>query len=67
MSFSSIDLTKSTKSALGFALDSFAVADPKTAKLSDIQDELNVYLAMEAGLRVSRRISPRASLQLSRI
>lgn len=51
VSFSSIDLSKSSKSALGFALDTFKI-DPATAKLSDLDDSLKVYLAVEAGLRV---------------
>ncbi|GLB42766.1 hypothetical protein LshimejAT787_1202150 [Lyophyllum shimeji] len=52
ISFSSIDFQKSTSSPLGFALKTFATpADPATADLTKLQNQLNVYLAVEAGVR----------------
>jgi hypothetical protein len=50
--FSKIDFSKSSSSPLQFALDTFATpADPAKADLAALQDQLNVYLATEAGLR----------------
>lgn len=50
--FSDVDFSKSSSSPLQFALDTFATpADPATADLATLQDQLNVYLATEAGLR----------------
>ncbi|POS80115.1 hypothetical protein DHEL01_v201487 [Diaporthe helianthi] len=50
--FSDIDFSKSSSSPLQFALDTFATpADPADADLATLQDQLNVYLATEAGLR----------------
>lgn len=50
--FSKIDFSKSSSSPLQFALDTFATpADPATADLATLQDQLNTYLATEAGLR----------------
>lgn len=50
--FSDIDFSKSDSSPLQFALDTFATpADPATADLATLQDQLNTYLATEAGLR----------------
>ncbi|KKY33417.1 hypothetical protein UCDDA912_g06640 [Diaporthe ampelina] len=50
--FSDVDFSKSSSSALQFALDTFATpADPADADLATLQDQLNVYLATEAGLR----------------
>ncbi|QRV93115.1 hypothetical protein RhiJN_21133 [Ceratobasidium sp. AG-Ba] len=52
VSYSSIDFQKSTKSPVGFALDAFKTpANPATANLAKLQSDLNVYLAMEAGVR----------------
>lgn len=50
--FSDVDFSKSSSSPLQFALDTFATpADPADADLATLQDQLNVYLATEAGLR----------------
>lgn len=50
--FSAIDFSKSNQTPLGFALSKFATADPlKSTDLKTFQDDLNVYLATEAGLR----------------
>lgn len=50
--FSSIDFSKSSSSALQFALDTFATSTPlASTDLQTVQDQLNVYLATEAGLR----------------
>ncbi|KAG8810331.1 hypothetical protein FRC17_002974 [Serendipita sp. 399] len=52
ISFATIDFQKSTKSPLGFALQTFSTpADPATADLTKLQNQLNDYLAVEAGLR----------------
>lgn len=52
ISFASIDFQKSSKSPLGFALETFATpADPATADLNKLQNQLNDYLAVEAGVR----------------
>ncbi|KAF8598522.1 hypothetical protein BDV93DRAFT_478414 [Ceratobasidium sp. AG-I] len=52
ISYSSIDFQSSTKSPVGFALDKFKTpTDPATANLATLQNQLNDYLAMEAGVR----------------
>jgi len=52
VSFASIDFQQSTDSPLGFALKTFSTPDnPATADLTDLQNKLNVYLAVEAGVR----------------
>ncbi|KAF5336617.1 hypothetical protein D9611_006672 [Ephemerocybe angulata] len=52
IAFSSIDFQKSTKSPLGFALETFKTpTNPSTANLATLQDQLNDYLAVEAGIR----------------
>ena len=52
ISYSSIDFQSSTKSPVGFALDTFKTpADPANANLATLQSQLNTYLAMEAGVR----------------
>ncbi|KAG8684813.1 hypothetical protein FRC08_013470 [Ceratobasidium sp. 394] len=52
ISYSSIDFQTSSKNPVGFALATFTTpADPATADLAKLQNELNVYLAMEAGVR----------------
>ncbi|KAH8831652.1 hypothetical protein DL96DRAFT_1588553 [Flagelloscypha sp. PMI_526] len=51
-SFSDIDFRNSDKSPVGFALETFATPeDPASADLATLQDQLNTYLAVEAGLR----------------
>ncbi|KAF8160407.1 hypothetical protein BJ912DRAFT_1008167 [Pholiota molesta] len=50
--FKTIDFQTSTQSPLGFALKTFATpADPTTADLATLQNQLNDYLAVEAGVR----------------
>lgn len=50
--FSDVDFSKSSSSPLQFALDTFATAaNPADTDLATLQDQLNVYLATEAGLR----------------
>ncbi|KAG8759071.1 hypothetical protein FRC11_002589 [Ceratobasidium sp. 423] len=50
ISYSSIDFQSSSKSPVGFALDAFKTpTDPATADLATLQNQLNTYLAMEAG------------------
>ncbi|CAE6454113.1 unnamed protein product [Rhizoctonia solani] len=50
ITYSSIDFQSSNKSPVGFALDTFKTpADPATANLATLQNQLNTYLAMEAG------------------
>ncbi|KAH9481021.1 hypothetical protein JR316_0005540 [Psilocybe cubensis] len=50
--FKSIDFQKSSKSPLGFALATFTTpADPAKADLRKLQNQLDVYLAVEAGVR----------------
>ncbi|CAE6501218.1 unnamed protein product [Rhizoctonia solani] len=52
ISYSSIDFQSSSKSPVGFALDTFKTpTDPATADLATLQNQLNTYLAMEAGVR----------------
>ncbi|KAG8744338.1 hypothetical protein FRC10_010318 [Ceratobasidium sp. 414] len=52
ISYSSIDFQSSSKSPVGFALATFTTpANPATANLTKLQNQLNVYLAMEAGVR----------------
>lgn len=50
--FSAIDFSKSSQTPLDFALSKFATAEPLAdTDLQTFQDNLNVYLATEAGLR----------------
>ena len=50
--FSSIDFSKSSQTPLEFALAQFATANPLAdTDLQKFQDDLNVYLATEAGIR----------------
>lgn len=50
--FSAIDFSKSSQTPLEFALAQFATADPLAdTDLQTFQDNLNVYLATEAGIR----------------
>lgn len=52
VSFSDVDFSKSSSTPLQFALDTFATADPVAdSNLQTFQNQLNVYLATEAGLR----------------
>lgn len=52
VSFSSIDFSQSSSTPLQFALDTFATSSPLAdTDLQTVQDQLNVYLATEAGLR----------------
>ncbi|KAF8910279.1 hypothetical protein CPB85DRAFT_1562212 [Mucidula mucida] len=52
ISFSDIDFQQSKLSPVGFALQEFATpTDPATADLDTLQNQLNVYLAVEAGIR----------------
>ncbi|KAJ0119755.1 hypothetical protein J7T55_013959 [Diaporthe amygdali] len=52
VSFSQVDFSQSKSSPLQFALDTFATAaNPADSDLATLQDQLNVYLATEAGLR----------------
>ncbi|KAK9787209.1 hypothetical protein AB5N19_03103 [Seiridium cardinale] len=52
VSFSSIDFSQSTQTPLEFALSKFATASPlASSDLQTFQDELNTYLATEAGIR----------------
>ncbi|KIK58303.1 hypothetical protein GYMLUDRAFT_75054 [Collybiopsis luxurians FD-317 M1] len=50
--YSSIDFQKSSLSPVGFALQTFTTpADPADADLTTLQNQLNDYLALEAGVR----------------
>ncbi|KAJ7076557.1 hypothetical protein B0H15DRAFT_863688 [Mycena belliarum] len=52
VAFSKIDFQKSSASPLGFALATFKTPkDPAKADLATLQNQLNVYLALEAGVR----------------
>lgn len=52
VSFSSVDFSKSKSTPLQFALDTFKTATPlASTDLKAVQDQLNVYVATEAGLR----------------
>ncbi|KAF8213202.1 hypothetical protein K438DRAFT_1915374 [Mycena galopus ATCC 62051] len=52
IAYSSIDFQKSSASPLGFALATFTTpTDPATADLPTLQNQLNDYLALEAGVR----------------
>ncbi|KAH7076010.1 hypothetical protein FB567DRAFT_452410 [Paraphoma chrysanthemicola] len=52
VSFSSIDFSKSDQTPLEFALSKFATAEPlASTDLQTFEDNLNVYLATEAGIR----------------
>ncbi|THU96266.1 hypothetical protein K435DRAFT_722963 [Dendrothele bispora CBS 962.96] len=62
--FSSIDFQKSSASPLGFALQTFTTpADPANADLETLQNQLNTYLAFEAGVRSQ----PNSSALLSKL
>jgi len=50
--YSDIDFQKSSSSPLGFALATFTTpTNPATADLTTLQNQLNDYLALEAGVR----------------
>lgn len=50
--FSDVDFSKSSQTPLQFALQKFATAEPlASTDLKTFQDNLNVYLATEAGIR----------------
>ena len=52
VSFSSVNFADSDQTPLEFALSEFATASPLAdSDLATFQDELNVYLATEAGIR----------------
>jgi len=52
ISYNSIDFQKSSLSPLGFAQTTFRTpTDPATADLTTLQNQLNIYLAFEAGVR----------------
>lgn len=52
VSFSAVDFSKSSDTPLQFALSKFNTSSPlASTDLKTFQDELNVYLATEAGLR----------------
>ncbi|KAJ7492770.1 hypothetical protein FB451DRAFT_1219523 [Mycena latifolia] len=52
IAYSTIDFQKSSASPLGFALATFKTpTDPATADLTTLQNQLNDYLALEAGVR----------------
>jgi hypothetical protein len=52
VSFSSVNFAASKQTPLQFALSKFATSSPLAANdLATFQDELNVYLATEAGIR----------------
>ncbi|KAJ4393250.1 hypothetical protein N0V93_002458 [Gnomoniopsis smithogilvyi] len=52
VSFSDIDFSKSSDTPLQFALNTFNTSSPLAdTDLQTVQDQLNVYLATEAGLR----------------
>lgn len=52
VTFSDIDFSQSNDTPLQFALNTFATAEPLAdSDLQTFQDQLNVYLATEAGLR----------------
>ena len=52
VSFSSVDFSQSKQTPLQFALEKFATANPvASSDLKTFEDELNVYLATEAGIR----------------
>ncbi|KAH7065850.1 hypothetical protein BKA63DRAFT_427347 [Paraphoma chrysanthemicola] len=52
VSFSSVDFSKSDQTPLEFALSKFATAEPlASTDLKTFEDDLNVYLATEAGIR----------------
>ncbi|KAH6647878.1 hypothetical protein BKA67DRAFT_662628 [Truncatella angustata] len=52
VTFSSIDFSQSSQTPLEFALSKFATASPlANTDLQTFQDELNTYLATEAGIR----------------
>ena len=52
LSFSDIDFSQSSQTPLQFALSEFATADPlASTDLATFEDQLNLYLATEAGIR----------------
>lgn len=52
VSFSAVDFSQSKSTPLQFALDTFKTATPlASTDLKAVQDQLNVYVATEAGLR----------------
>jgi hypothetical protein len=52
ISFSSIDFSQSSETPLNFALSTFATATPlASSNLTLFQNQLNTYLATEAGIR----------------
>ena len=52
LSFSDIDFSQSSQTPLQFALSEFATADPVAdSDLATFEDQLNLYLATEAGIR----------------
>jgi len=52
IAYSTIDFQKSSLSPVGFALATFKTpTDPATADLTTLQNQLNTYLALEAGVR----------------
>ncbi|KAF7339599.1 hypothetical protein MSAN_02174400 [Mycena sanguinolenta] len=52
IAYSTIDFQKSSLSPIGFALATFPTpTDPATADLTTLQNQLNDYLALEAGVR----------------
>ncbi|KAF5027635.1 hypothetical protein F66182_261 [Fusarium sp. NRRL 66182] len=54
VTFSSVNFAESGQTPLAFALDQFATTSPLADNdLQKFQDELNVYLATEAGIRSS--------------
>ncbi|KAF7320118.1 hypothetical protein MKEN_00796200 [Mycena kentingensis (nom. inval.)] len=64
ISFSSIDFQKSSLSPVGFALQTFTTpTDPATADLATLENQLNTYLAVEAGVRSQ----PNSSAFLARV
>ncbi|KAF7306780.1 hypothetical protein MIND_00469700 [Mycena indigotica] len=64
IAFSSIDFQKSSLSPLGFALATFKTpTDPAKADLKTLQNQLNAYLAVEAGVRSQ----PNSSALLARL
>ncbi|KAJ7630785.1 hypothetical protein FB45DRAFT_1027968 [Roridomyces roridus] len=64
IAFSTIDFQTSSSSPLGFALSTFATpTDPATADLATLQNQLNDYLAFEAGVRTQ----PNSSALLSKL
>ncbi|EIN12306.1 hypothetical protein PUNSTDRAFT_96969 [Punctularia strigosozonata HHB-11173 SS5] len=64
IAYSTIDFQKSNLSPIGFALQTFATpSDPATADLTTLQNQLNDYLALEAGTRSQ----PNSSVLLTKL